>query len=202
MRSTNPASYTITVSLYSTAPGTTYTLGTDIGPIDPFSGTLPTAGWQPPMTFSFTTLVLFPLPDSVTVEVALTMPDGSKCFIKEKYALPSCSWIAERSEHSGDTAKTRQDGNGRLLIGSSMLVFPNPTTGNVTISYDYGTDKYNERSIAIYDAMGRKIGYKAIQDVHGSWLPETQNWLPGIYIIRMEADGQALQTQRMVVVSR
>ena len=54
----------------------------------------------------------------------------------------------------------------------------------------------------IYDAMGGKKSFMVPQDVHGSWNINTNNWTPGIYIIRMEADGKALQIQRMVVVSR
>lgn len=194
----NPASYEVIISLNSPSSGTAYTLGTTIGPIDPFSGTLSSAGPQPPMTLTFTTLTL-PAPSTVTVEVSYTLPDGSKCFQKETVPLPPCSWIAERLGNSVADSSNSKGINLQSLINSALLVFPNPASGEVTISYDYGTESYKERSLEIYDLMGRKIEKIAPQDVHGKWILNAKNWGSGLYIIRMEADGSVLQTQRLVV---
>ena len=115
--SSNPASYTIIIALFSPAAGTTYVLGTDIGPISPFSGTLPTAGPQPSMTLTFTTLYV-PPPGSITIEVIFTLPSGAKCYQKQTIKLPPCGWIAEKNGQ-GNNAGTND--NLKAHIANSML---------------------------------------------------------------------------------
>ena len=197
----NPASYSLTITYTSTMPvGTTYTIGTDIGPIDPFSGTLSGASAPYTLTLTFTTLLL-PPPDSVTVETIFTEPDGTKCVSKERvFLVDTCRWIDERQSAGTDTAQ--HNVNKPITSATAMLVYPNPASGVVTVSYDYGSDSYNNRSLSIYDALGRKKDFTTVQDVHGNWTVNTKDWTSGVYIIRMEADGQVLHTQRLVVVSK
>jgi len=143
-----------------------------------------------------------PPPVNVTIELTLTNADGTKCFQKATLPLEPCSWEAERSVHSGDTAKVKSDQGLQGTLSNALLVFPNPTSADVTISYDYGTDAFSERSISVFDAMGRRKTFTVPQGVQGNWNVNTSDWMPGIYVIRMEADGKALQTQRMVVVGK
>ena len=192
--STNPASYILTGSL-TTTPGATYTLGTDIGPIDPFSGTVTTGAVS--FTLTFTTLYTSPLPDSVTIEVEITNLDGSKCFKKVPKALPPCSWADERNGHTTDTTNIKAAND--MQISNAMFVFPNPASGEINISYDYGNDGSNGKNLTIYDGMGRKIEYTTPQDTHGTWQVNTSSWMAGMYIIRMEGNGKALQTQRVII---
>ena len=49
------------------------------------------------------------------------------------------------------------------------------------------------------DNMGRKTQTIVPSDIHGNWYLNTTSWTPGIYIVRMEGDGQELQSQRVVV---
>ncbi len=149
----DPASYSIVVMFNSPGSGATYTLGTDIGPIDPFSGTLTTSG-PTTLTLTFTTLSLTPVPDSVTVQLLLTNPDGSQCYQSIRKKLPHCTWVAEHPLHSGDS--TNSGSSLQTIISNALLVFPNPTSGDVTISYDYGTDMYSQRGLSIFDATRRK----------------------------------------------
>ena len=194
--SVNPASYSIYVSFYSPAAGTSYTIGTDIGPISPFSGILASTGGYG-LTLTFTTLEV-PTPDSVTVELAFTLPDGSRCFTKQKVLLPPCGWIAERHAATDST----KHGDPALTMTNALLVFPNPTSGDVTISYDYGTESEGDRTLTIFDAVGRKVSSTAPQDTHGNWMVSSHDWTSGIYIVRMEAGGKTLQVQRMVVTGK
>ncbi len=198
---TNPATYSMTITMYSPGGGYIYTLGTDIGPIDPFSGILASYGVQPPMTLTFTTLAV-PPPDSVTIQVIFTdTSNGRRCYYKRRVPLPNCPWsVSERNGHSpADTGKTNNSTGMQANVSTAMLVFPNPTSSMVTISYNYGADGNSDQSISIYDAMGRKIDYTMPNTVSGSWMVNTANWMPGVYIIRMEGDGKALQVQRLVV---
>lgn len=139
-----------------------------------------------------------PPPDSITVEVIFTLPSGAKCVRKERFAVPyPCGWESERNSHHGDSTKTST--NNVLSATTALLVAPNPASGQVTISYDYGSSGNTSRSLYIYDVMGRKMDYTMPTDTHGAWTLNINNWAAGIYIIRMEGDGQVLQTQRMVI---
>ena len=193
----NPASYSIVVSFNSLGPGT-YTLGTDIGPIDPFSGTI--VGGSYSLTLTFTTLVV-PPPDSVTVELLIREHDGSMCFSKIRIPLDTCSWIEERMVHSPDSSSGSHI-NLQTDIASALLVFPNPSSGDVTAAYEYGTVGNNNRSLTVFDAVGRKMAYIAPQDSHGTWLINTNSWAVGMYIIQMASDGKPLQTQRIVITGK
>ena len=194
----DPAGFILYVSLYGITPGTTYVLGTNIGPIVPFSGTVPGSG-PFSLTLSFTTLAI-PPPTNITVEVEYTLPDGSHCFQKTKAGVPyPCDWVEERGS-SVDTAGAGMP-LGSMDVSTAMLIFPNPTAGDMTISYDFGSAAYAERSLSVYDNLGRKTQSLPVADIHGSWYLNTTDWTPGMYIVRMEGDGNALQTQRVIVVS-
>ena len=189
----DPASYQVNVTLIAPPIGSTYTLGTDLGPVAPFSGVITGPGPYS-LTLTFTTLTV-PPPPVVNVEVAYSNPAGTLCFQKVAVPVPECTWASERTS-GGSPALTVPQTTG---TSSAMLVFPNPTSGAMTISYDYGSSTYAQRSLTIYDDMGRETETTNAQDVRGSWELNTTNWTPGIYIIKMEGDGQALQTQRVVV---
>jgi uncharacterized protein YjdB len=195
--STNPASFTMHLTFFSPAVGTSYVIGTSLGGVAPFSG-ISGSGWTTPATLTFTTLSPSPLPDSVTVEVYLTYPTGEKCFEKIKIPVPSCHWKAERT--NGNTVEPHPVDDVKIQVSSAMLVYPNPASGDVTVSYDYGSEGMSGRVLAIYDAMGRRMDYTTPLDAHGNWQLNTSAWKPGVYIVRMEGDGKALQVQRMVIV--
>ena len=80
-----------------------------------------------------------------------------------------------------------------------MMVYPNPTTANVSITYNYGSTLYNERSISIYNELGMKMGTTELFGNMGTMNVNTNNWSAGVYFIRMEGDGTLLQMQRLIV---
>lgn len=196
----NPASYSIDVSFTTTYPDMTYVLGTNLGPVTPFTGTLATAGAYS-ATLTFTTMSSSPLPDSVTVQLFLTTADGRKCYDEVTIVLDSCWWIAERGSN-GSTIPPRlikvstARGDGSV---SALLVFPNPSGGDATIQYNYGTDKGSERHLVIYDVMGRKMAEIMPDRDAGTWQISAGQWASGMYTIRMESEGKTLQTQRMIL---
>jgi len=195
------ARYNIYISFNS--PGAcSYTLGTSIGPIDPFSGSLPAAGSYS-FRLTYTTMTL-PPPDSVEVEIIFTLDDGSKCFAEVKVAVPPCMWPGLRLASPDDTATTNGNGNHlQPTMNTSMLVFPNPAWAQVTVSYNYGTwVDGSQHDLTVFDEMGRKIATIIPQGAEGNWSLNTNDWSPGIYIIRMEGNGTAVQTQRLVVAGK
>ena len=188
--SSNPASYMATITIYDAGLGS-YTLGTDIGPVYPFSGILTT----PTTTLSLTFTTLDTLATSVTLYVEITDDAGNKCFKSIKVNLDACHWIAERNADGNHT----KSGGDNLKASNAMMVYPNPASGELNISFDYGTGSYTEKSISVFDQLGRRASWIPIQDNHGNLVLNTSDWMPGIYIIRMEGDGSPLQTQRVVV---
>ncbi|PQJ13125.1 hypothetical protein CJD36_005115 [Flavipsychrobacter stenotrophus] len=189
---TSAASYSGTIDVIVGVPGITFNIGTDNGPITPFSDTL-VPGLNT-LSLTYTTFTYAPSPSSVVVEIEFTMPNGDKCFRKIKVKLPGCTWIEEKGVNT-DSVKT----GVKNPVATAMMVFPNPASQEVNISYDYGAAGYSERNISVYDQYGRKT-QETVPDVdHGSWKLNTSNWTPGIYIIRMEGDGKTLQTQRLIV---
>jgi len=192
----NEASYAMTIVLTSPAGGTKFVLGTSVGPVVPFSGTLPGTSTYT-LSLTYTTLEV-PPPTNVEVEVNYTLPSGAQCFQEEKIAVPSCTWTEERT-----TGNDSEAANNSAIqqIASALLVYPNPATGMVIISYNYGSSGNSGRSIDIYDETGNKRQSTAPPDGQGTWQLNTAGWIPGVYIIRMAGDGQTLQTQRLVVTN-
>ena len=190
---TSAASYSGTIDIIPNIPGITFNIGTESGPINPFSDTL--AMGLNTLSVTFTTFDYGPpSPSIVIVEIEFTLPNGQKCFKKMKIKLPDCTWIKEKGVNT-DSLKTGIKNH----VATAMMVFPNPASQEVNISYDYGAAGYIERNISVYDQYGRKTQETVPDTDHGSWKLNTSNWTPGMYIIRMEGDGKTLQTQRLIV---
>lgn len=197
--STNPGSYSIDVSFTTTYPEMTYVLGTDLGPITPFTGTLTTVGTYS-ATLTFTTMSSSPLPDSVTVQLFLTTIDGKKCYDEVTIALDTCWWVAERGTTTHIPPRFIKSVNSENRTSmSALLVFPNPSDGNATIQYNYGTENGENRHLVIYDIMGRKMAETIPDTATGTWQISAGQWASGMYTIRMESEGHTLQTQRMIL---
>lgn len=197
----NEASYHLTLTLTSTVANTTYMLGTNIGPVLPFSGTLSSVGTYN-MALTFTTLDV-PPPATLLLYVQYTLPNGQRCFEKQKVTIPSCTWLPERVDSIYnpivDSSVAAPDIQPQMEIQTALMVFPNPATGDVTISYDYGQGKFGNKMIEVFDNLGQRMYFTGIADQHGSRKLNTAGWSDGVYIIRMDGDGEALQTQRLVV---
>lgn len=193
--SKSPAGYTLILSFTSPGAGTTYTIGTNIGPVLPFSGTLGSGFTS--LTLSFTTLSI-PPPATVTIEVLFTLPGGKKCYQTVTVALPACNWIPQRLTQTGSSSN--EEIMSQLQVSTAMMIYPNPASDNVTVSYDYGNGKFDRHTISIYDALGRKVLSYNASDEHGNWNFSSANLASGMYIVNMEGDGRQLQTQRLTIV--
>ncbi|GAA4461907.1 hypothetical protein GCM10023093_07490 [Nemorincola caseinilytica] len=195
----SPASYSVSVGFTTSAPGMTYVLGTDIGPITPFTGTIAGTGPQSPATLTFTTMESAPLPDSVTIQLILSSADGERCYYAITIPLDTCSWIAER--HGGGMVRhtSLPSGKGRGGASSALLVFPNPASGDVAIQYDYGTTMGGYKMLTVFDMLGRKMGQTVPEGQQGKWTLDATGWVPGMYVVRMEGDGRTLHTQRLTI---
>jgi len=194
----NPQNYNIDISFNTSFPDMNWTLGTDLGPITPFSGTAPTAGSYT-LGLSYTKLETGPWPDSVTVQLMLTTEGGIRCYSKVRLPLDTCVWVAERQ---GAT----QTGQDHILVSdgqsgvTALLIYPNPASDGVQIQYDFGSPNGNARALSVFDVMGRKVAALQPQLMHGRWQLDVAGWSPGVYMVKMEEAGQMLHSQRMVVI--
>jgi hypothetical protein len=192
----DPASYQLNVSFVVSQPNSVYTIGTDIGPITPFSGFVATSGWKT-LTLTYTTLSPISLPDSVTIEIVTVSDKGEKCFSTLRVPLPPCTWIAERG--TTPVAVNQITSHSQPQMASAMMVFPNPSSGDVTVSYDFGIQGNTGMLLSVYDVTGKKMAQTMPLTANGSWLLSTTGWASGMYIVRMDGDGQALQVQRVII---
>lgn len=173
-------------------PGTNYVIGFDIGPMVPFSFSLPTPGPQT-LTFNFTTLQTNPLPTVGEVDIHFTMPNGQECFEKIKVDLPSCTWTAERQTHGSNTTQTQEAATG-------MMVYPNPANQQVMVQYNYGTGSADAtRHIIIYDMVGKVVSTQPATDAKGTVSVSTAELAAGSYMVRMEESGKTIHTQKLTI---
>lgn len=192
----DPGSYMVVVTFFTPDAGS-YDIGSDIGPLVASSGTVPGGGFYID-TFTFTTFMLDTLADSMTVQMRFLSVHGEQCYFKMRVPLDTCVWAAQRG--GGNQGSHHVQHAVENAITSSLLnAYPNPSSGEVAIKYDYGSTGYQSRSLAVYDVMGRLMAQTA-PDEKGIWRLETDGWASGMYVIRMEGDNTPLQTKRIVIM--
>jgi hypothetical protein len=99
----------------------------------------------------------------------------------------------------GSACDTLISGRQDRYSTSTFKVFPNPTSGPLTIELDLPGWDGDDVTIAVYDALGRRVyrhlfaRWSYLHQINPGDLP------PGVYFIRLELGGVAVQTQRIVV---
>lgn len=99
----------------------------------------------------------------------------------------------------GSSCDTLISSNQDQYNKSSLKVYPNPTSGPITIELDLPDWSLNNVAVSIYDAMGRQVhqhqfpkwAYK--HEVDPGVLPA------GVYILRLEISGAVVYTDKLVV---
>lgn len=190
-----PGRYDLNMMIFnSNGMPATFTLGSNYGPVLPSIGGIG-AGSSISLNIQFNSLVI-PPPSTILIQLMFMYPDGSKCYYSVKVKVPECKWEAQRpsptDDNQGDAAKV-------FTMLTAMELYPNPATQQATVSYDFGTDKNSQRYLVVYDVAGRKVAQHKVEEGQGKWIMNTGEWISGTYLIRMEADGKALHTQRLVV---
>ena len=190
----HPHGYIVTVYLNNPDPinPLTVTLGMNIGPLVPFTVTVPPLTFGMPFTFNFTTLAV-PPPSSATVWAHFYTPQGD-CWDNFKVNLPACTWVPEKHAGNGNDEE-----NVVPQVVTGMLVYPNPAQTAVTVNYIYGKESTADRRIKIYDALGRKIADMQVTDAAGSVTIPLNSVAAGTYLVRMEESGQTVHLQHLSV---
>jgi len=82
-----------------------------------------------------------------------------------------------------------------LLSGVEINTFPNPFVGATTIEVSGAT--FNDLRLKLYDNTGRMLRQEIFQGQQHHL--ERGSLLPGIYYLRIEADGQVLKVGKVIV---
>ncbi|WP_118952632.1 PKD domain-containing protein [Taibaiella helva] len=189
-----PGRYFLDISIFNNygLPGTFY-LGSDYGPV------LPSVGGVGPfssvsLNIAFNSLSI-PPPATIKIQLLFMYDDGRKCYRSVDVKVPQCSWDPQRPAGEAETG----DDSQRFTVLDAMELYPNPAGQQATVSYDYGAHTKGERSIVVYDIAGRKVAEHKVTESRGKWIMGTHEWISGMYLIRMEADGETLHVQRLSV---
>ncbi|MEM6327949.1 MAG: T9SS type A sorting domain-containing protein, partial [Bacteroidota bacterium] len=77
-------------------------------------------------------------------------------------------------------------------------LYPNPSEGNATVAFSLARE--GAVRVAVYDALGREV-VVAAEGTHqaGRHTASVLDLAAGVYVVRMEADGETF-TQRLTVV--
>ncbi|MBS1615984.1 MAG: T9SS type A sorting domain-containing protein [Bacteroidetes bacterium] len=189
-----PGGYIVNLTLNVTFPNTNCTIGTGIGPTVPFSAFFSTPGAYP-LTLNFTTLSI-PPPATATIMVRYFVTNHGvtqECYDTLQLSLPDCT---------GQWPPQRQTQNGPLTgSADGMMVYPNPASHTVGVSYNFGTTSIgeNSRRIVVYDMMGRPVYTARVSDAIGN-LSIPVDWMAAaVYIVRMEKNGRTVHAQRLTI---
>lgn len=91
-----------------------------------------------------------------------------------------------------------QEGDKNTAVATGMLVYPNPAEQTVHVNYHFSREEAQKR-IAVYDMTGSRVAEYLVPQAHGSHSIQVVEWTAGVYILRMEEDGQAIHTQKLTI---
>ena len=168
-------------------------LGMNIGPMVPFKVNL--APGMQTLNISFNLLQAPP----AEVELSFTLPDGTKCFERVPVDLQPypCGWQAQKPGVRGEQDKNAE---GITKTVSGLLLYPNPAQQALNVSYSFGSTGMADRHINVYNLQGVLMQALKPASPNGMEMISVQDWPAGIYIIRMEEDGQLVQVQKATIV--
>ncbi|MBS1773412.1 MAG: T9SS type A sorting domain-containing protein [Bacteroidetes bacterium] len=187
---TIPGGYIMNMTLNNPDPTNfvNFIVGLDVGPAIPFMVSLPPGSSM--LNFNVTAMSM-----PTYVEVSYTLPGGIKCFqraaIDPIFTYPCTGWPQQKTTGVGNTANNE--------IPTGMVVYPNPASHTMQVGYNYGIKADAQRSIAVYDMMGRKLSNTLVSSYNGTAVLDVAGWAQGVYIVRMEENGKAVHTQRVTV---
>ena len=75
---------------------------------------------------------------------------------------------------------------------------PNPAQNSTTIDYLY-TGVAKNRSIEVYDLLGKLMDTIYLPDNQGTWQLSLDKYDAGMYIVMMKADGAQLLQSKLIV---
>lgn len=80
----------------------------------------------------------------------------------------------------------------------NCTLYPNPSLNYTTLKYELKKFKRN-MTIEAFDITGKKVYSQQINALQGNVIIETQNWVNGIYIVKMQGDGELIFSTKLSV---
>jgi hypothetical protein len=125
---------------------------------------------------------------SVIVEMAGAWEDLN-CYIQYEIEFPELCF-------AGRPSGTAPDIKG--LPDNMLVVAPNPAAAATTIYYAYADADVN-KTIEIFDMLGRKLVHRDISKATGNLVLDVSRLADAQYLIVMKADGETVKSQMLVI---
>ena len=122
------------------------------------------------------------------VEIGVTgyNVNGEKCFELINGMFPRCRPLREAP----------QTDENQISYDDLLIVAPNPTKGETTISYQFAQEQSN-KNITVSDSLGRILWQKNITDLSGNFMLDCSRYGTGIYYIAMKSDDKVIKQVRL-----
>ena len=85
-----------------------------------------------------------------------------------------------------------------LVEPASLVLSPNPSHDTTVVTYSTGTEYENAQSIKVYDVMGLQRYNEKVSGTDGNITLDVSRFVPGTYIITLEADGKRIATEKLI----
>lgn len=85
-----------------------------------------------------------------------------------------------------------------LVEPASLVLSPNPSHDTTVVTYSTGTEYENAQSIKVYDIMGLQRYNEKVSGTDGNITLDVSRFVPGTYIITLEADGKRIATEKLI----
>jgi len=84
--------------------------------------------------------------------------------------------------------------------GPDLTLAPNPAMGQTAVLYRYASDsKEADRSIELYDVIGRKLKSYKVTERDGSFIIPLGQFTSGIYLVVMKANGKIIRQSKLSI---
>ena len=106
--------------------------------------------------------------------------------------------VLEPSENSARIAPEK--GKLEIVKETYFKLYPNPATDYFTLEYQIDANIYSSLQMEIYDATGRKIISKDLNNSDNATLIDVSTLSKGVYNVSFIADGITLSTKKLTIV--
>jgi len=89
-------------------------------------------------------------------------------------------------------------GGNRTLTTSFLRIKPNPTSTDVTITYNF-LKEISGAQVRIMDMDGNMVYEADVTDAHGEISVATNSFKNGLYIISLVSNGSVWETKRLLI---
>lgn len=87
-----------------------------------------------------------------------------------------------------------------LPAENQFTLFPNPTNGSITLSYE--VLQMDQLDLTVYNTLGQEVYSKQVQisNASSSITLDTDEWGAGIYTMRIQGNGELIESKRIQVI--